>query len=77
MDSPKKRTNKFVEISSFKYFWTVKKKKKLFFSVFGRIYGPQNCLQFYLTFSIVESGKIGEGGIRKLKKQVTSFMDGP
>ena len=31
MDSPKKRTNKFIEISSFKYFRTVKQKETNWF----------------------------------------------
>ena len=67
IDSPTERTNKCVLffamtvqkylkleilISSFKYFWTVKqKKKKMVRSVFGRIYGMPICFRFYLTCS--------------------------
>ena len=68
IDSPKKRTDEFVffamtvrkylklevSISSFKYFQTVKQKTKFISSVFGRIYGTQICLRFYLTFNKVQ-----------------------
>jgi hypothetical protein len=44
MDSPKKRTNEFVEISSFKYFWTVKKKKQIGFFGFWENLWPAKLL---------------------------------
>ena len=47
-----KYLNLEISIASFKYFRTVKQKKNKFVcSVFGRIYGAQICLQFYLTFT--------------------------
>ena len=44
MDSPKKRTNEFVEISSFKYFRTVKKKKQIGFFGFWENLWPAKLL---------------------------------
>ena len=54
VDSPKKQTNKFVVVFAFLLFTA--KINKFVRCFFGRVYGAQICLQFYLTFYIVLHG---------------------